>query len=181
MAELYEELQSHLGIFNKRSCDIFDDSPFCATTFNLGPKASTVVHRDSKNLIGGICAIIVLGLFNHRTSGHLILHDIQTIIEVRSGDIIYIPSAGIAHSNSSLKTHEDRCSIVQYTAGGLFRRVWSDASKTRNTSTELGLRRWEECLQLLGTIDDAKSRQERVKTVQNAIIQGKSTLLPPTF
>ncbi len=171
------QLQARLGIVDQKFHDIFPDSPFCGTTFNLGPKTSTVIHRDSRNFIGGLCAIIVLGHFNHKTSGHIILHDIRTIIEVRAGDVVFIPSACIAHSNSSLKPHEDRCSIVQYTAGGLFRKVWSEGTYN-GTDTNINIRRWEECLQLLGTIHDTRSRKERIHLLNDFINQGKSSLLP---
>lgn len=59
-------------------------------------------HWDSKNLVGALCAIAVFGIFNHQTSGHLLLHEIKTIVELRAGDVIFIPSAGLTHSNSKL-------------------------------------------------------------------------------
>ena len=46
------------------------------------------------------------------------------MVEVRRGDVVFIPSAFITHSNSSLRAGECRRTVVQYTAGGIWRWVW---------------------------------------------------------
>lgn len=182
---MYDLLQMRLLAESILLDDIMARSPFCATTVNFGPKAATKIHRDSKNLIGGLCALVVLGSFNHRTSGHLLLHDLKTIIELRPGDVIFIPSAGIAHSNSPMKEEEDRSSIVQYTAGGLFRWLWMNQMEDNGSDigTEVGNLQWEECLELLGNLESLKGAgvAGRIKgsNVEAAVNEGRSRLIPP--
>jgi len=125
IAALYSELQVRLGVgsddtLNQVKNQIFPNSPFCATTVNMGPKTATKPHRDSKNLVGGLCAIMVLGDFDHHKSGHLILHEPKLILELKPGDLVFIPSSGVTHSNSPITCGGIRMSIVQYTAGQNF-------------------------------------------------------------
>lgn len=93
------------------------------TSINLGPSASAKVHVDSKNLASGICMIAAFGDFNHRKSGHLILHDAKLILEVAHADIVFIPSACIRHSNSEVQDGESRRSVVQYSPGRIFQYI----------------------------------------------------------
>lgn len=101
------------------------ESPFAAMTANFGPKTVCRSHRDIKNLAYGLCAIMVLGDFDHRRGGHLILHELKLVVEMRPGDIIFIPSAVVTHENVPIAEEETRQSWVFYSAGGLFR--WTAA------------------------------------------------------
>ncbi len=185
LSQMYEQLQLRLLVEKVILDDIMEGSPFCATTVNFGPKAAMKIHRDSKNLIGGLCALVVLGSFNHKTSGHLLLHDLKTIIELRPGDIIFLPSAGIAHSNSPVKEWEDRSSIVQYTAGGLFRWLWAKETDDdgRDIRSNLGTLRWSESLDLLGNIESVEEAGVtgliRGRNMEAIVKEGRSYLIPP--
>lgn len=99
--------------------------PFAATTANFGPQAWCRSHLDLKNLAYGLCCIAVFGKFNHQRGGHLILHELKVILEMRPGDIVFIPSAVVTHENIPIGAGETRQSLVFYSAGGLFR--WVDA------------------------------------------------------
>lgn len=100
-------------------------SPFAAMTANFGPQTVCRSHRDLKNLAYGLCTIMVLGDFDYRRGGHLILHEFKLVIEMRPGDIIFIPSAIVTHENIPVGENETRQSLVFYSAGGLFR--WTAA------------------------------------------------------
>ncbi|CAK5268439.1 unnamed protein product [Mycena citricolor] len=79
----------------------FVGSVFAACTFNLGPFTATRPHLDFANLAWGWCAVTALGKFDCNSGGHLILWDLRLLIRFPPG--------------------EKRFSVVQYTAGGLFR------------------------------------------------------------
>lgn len=66
-----------------------------------------------------------LGPFNSKRGGHLILHELCVIVEMRPGDILFFPSAVINHETVPISPKEKRYSLVWYSAGGLFR--WRDA------------------------------------------------------
>jgi hypothetical protein len=119
----YDDLQLELLGLNIFICTVFPGSPFFATTLNMGPHTVCFAHRDW-NLVYGTCRIGALGPFDHRTGGHLILHEPQVIMEFRRGDVIWIPSAAVTHENVPIKEHETRYSFTMYTAGGFFRYAW---------------------------------------------------------
>jgi len=188
-AELYHEVMVKLGFADTAEVQlqnhIFPDSFFCATTMNLGPQTSTKPHRDSKNLVGGICALLVLGDFDHTRSGHLILHELKVILELKQGDLVFFPSAGITHSNSSLRAGETRYSMVQYTAGQLFNYRLPGTAKNSRANADVGQKRWQECLSYLGTAQDvldaaAKGgRSLRSSGVRGVVNSGRSNVLAP--
>lgn len=122
----YSELQLELVGINSMLAGVFPSSPFCALTINMGPQTVCLPHRDYWNLAYGTCPIGVLGPFDHRTGGQLILHEPKLIIELRRGDVMFIPSAAVTHENAPIAEGEERYSFTQYTAGGLFRYVWCD-------------------------------------------------------
>ncbi|KAI0039300.1 hypothetical protein FA95DRAFT_1504356, partial [Auriscalpium vulgare] len=97
------------------------NSVFPSVTFNFGPQAVTVPHRDAKNVPYGWCAVTALGDFDHERGGHLVLWDLQLVIEFPAGSTILIPSALITHSNASIQPGETRQSITQFCAGALIR------------------------------------------------------------
>ena len=73
-----------IGANVKIEPNLFRNSLFCGTTFNLGPDGVTIRHRDTRNLVGGLCMIGVLGDFDHRTSGHFIKEEAKTIQALES-------------------------------------------------------------------------------------------------
>ncbi|KLO08461.1 hypothetical protein SCHPADRAFT_835305 [Schizopora paradoxa] len=183
-----------LGARNNAKANIFKNSLFCGTTFNLGPNGVTIRHRDSRNLVGGLCMIGVLGDFDHRTSGHFIMEEAKTIMELRSGDIVFMPSAGITHMNAGLRTGESRASIVQYTSGDLFRWIWQGMKMLPANESELkahiraaeGSMRWREMYSFFPTLEEleaAKGRGDGLLGFQDELLKenfrsGKSYLFP---
>ncbi|KAF4565549.1 hypothetical protein EYR36_002121 [Pleurotus pulmonarius] len=55
----------------------FDNSPWAAMTFNMGPQTVCFPHLDSGNLPWGWCAVTTLGQFDPDCSGHLVLWDLR--------------------------------------------------------------------------------------------------------
>lgn len=97
---------------------------FLATTFNVGERVATVPHFDSQNFGPGGCAITALGDFDPITEGHLVLWELNIVIEFPPGATTFIPSAVLIHSNTAVREGHTRMSITQYTSGGLFR--WAE-------------------------------------------------------
>ncbi|KIO29006.1 hypothetical protein M407DRAFT_71161, partial [Tulasnella calospora MUT 4182] len=133
--EIYEDyLQCHCNIVARDSsldliypAETLDILPFASLTANLGPRTTCCRHRDSKNRgAGGLCAVKTLGRFNWKRGGHLILHKLGLIVEMRPGDVVFFPSAIISHENIPIGDSEKRYSLVWYSAGGLFH--WQDAN-----------------------------------------------------
>jgi len=106
----------------------FENNPFAALTFNIGPKVCTRPHRDLMNLSWGWCAVTSLGDYDHRKGGHLVLWDLKLAVEFPPFSTILLPSAIITHSNTLIGSTERRSSITQYTASGLFCWVAHDNS-----------------------------------------------------
>ncbi|KAJ7789646.1 hypothetical protein B0H14DRAFT_2397268, partial [Mycena olivaceomarginata] len=96
-------------------------SPFAAATFNLGPVSVSPPHVDGGNKADGMCLISALGNFNPDHGGHLVCWDYDLIIRFPPGCSILIPSAVVTHSNTPIQDGEERFSLIQYSAGGLFR------------------------------------------------------------
>ncbi|EIW55165.1 uncharacterized protein TRAVEDRAFT_39488 [Trametes versicolor FP-101664 SS1] len=121
--QYYEETLSALLEKDSRLRPNFRNSVFGSITFNLGPQTVTCRHTDFQNLPAGWCAITAIGDFDPVEGGHIILWEAQLVIEFPPGSTILIPSAVIHHSNTTIRPHESRYSITQYSAGGLFRWV----------------------------------------------------------
>ena len=73
--------------------------PFAAVTANLGPKTICHKHVDAQNLSYGWCVVCAMGEFDSTMGGHMVLHDARIILEYGRGDIIFLPSAIMAHEN----------------------------------------------------------------------------------
>jgi hypothetical protein len=99
----------------------YEGHPFAGFTFNIGPSVVTTPHKDLKNLSWGWCAITSLGNYNPKNGGHLVLWDLNLVIEFPPGSTIFIPSAILCHSNTSVSDSETRSSLTQYNSEGLFR------------------------------------------------------------
>lgn len=121
LASIYTEAQTHFLTIDALLSSLFPDLPFASNVFNFGPRAYTAKHRDFKNLISGFCAIVAFGNFDHTRSGQLVLHEANVVLEIRPGDVVFIPSALITHSNWPVAEGETRMSWTSFTAGGLFR------------------------------------------------------------
>ncbi|KAF8198793.1 hypothetical protein K438DRAFT_1456839, partial [Mycena galopus ATCC 62051] len=102
---------------------IFPRSPFTAVTANLGPISVSPPYLDGANKADGMCLIGALGNFDPNLGGHIVLWDLDLIICFPPSRSCFIPSAVITHSNTPIQPHEERFSLLQYTAGSLFRWV----------------------------------------------------------
>ncbi|KAG7097794.1 hypothetical protein E1B28_005113 [Marasmius oreades] len=94
---------------------------WAAATTNTGPATCAKPHKDHQNYAPGWCAITPFGEFNPDQGGDLILYEIGLRIRFPPGATILIPSAIITHANLPIHPGETRYSLVQYTAGALFR------------------------------------------------------------
>jgi hypothetical protein len=141
----------------------FPQSVFASAAFNFG-RVCTYKHRDVCNLPFGLCAVQSLGRFDATEGGHLILWDVNLVVEFPAGSLILLPSATIAHSNVPVRSHEERISFTQFTAGSLFRFV-NNGFRTQNKLQAqdpeeyqriMGLKesRWEKGLGLFSTIEE---------------------------
>lgn len=101
----------------------FPDSAFGTITFNFGPEVCTIPHKDYKNLSWGWCAVTSLGDYDPERGGHLILWDFNLALEFPPNSTIFIPSAIVEHSNTSIQPGETRSTITQYNSAGIFRWV----------------------------------------------------------
>ncbi|KAJ3505146.1 hypothetical protein NMY22_g17687 [Coprinellus aureogranulatus] len=99
----------------------FDNSIFPACGFNCGPQCVTIDHFDHANLSWGLCVVTPFGNFDYQKGGHLILHGLKKVVEFPSGTSAAFPSAILEHSNTPIQLGEERTSMTQFAAGGLFR------------------------------------------------------------
>lgn len=141
---------------------------FACSTFNFGPSTVSFPHTDSANLPYGWCPITALGPFDPKKGGHLVLWELQLVIEFPPGSTIMIPSAVIRHSNVPIQKGEERFSFTQYSAGGLFRWVdhgfqkedeyYSKLKEHEIIEEEEAMRnRWAKGLSLFSTLDELRA------------------------
>jgi hypothetical protein len=90
---------------------------FACSTFNFGPHTVSFAHTDPGNLPYGWCTVTSLGPFDPKRGGHLVLWDLQLVIEFPPGSTILLPSVVIRHSNVAIQKGKERYSFTQYTAG----------------------------------------------------------------
>lgn len=130
-------------------------TPPKSTHINFGPRVVCWAHRDWKNLAWGWCVVLVLGRFNGKLGGHIVLHEPKLVIEVWPGAIVFLPSASITHSNIPLASEEDyRFSVVLYSAAEIFRwlknggrslqDIWEREGEGAAKRAADGVRAWEE-------------------------------------
>lgn len=117
-SDTHAKITEHYGLHKDT---IGGNCPFAAITVNFGPQVVCWRHRDLKNLAYGVCPITVLGDFDSELGGHIILHELKLIVQMRSGDTIFIPSAVVTHETMPIGPGETRESIALYSAGGVFR------------------------------------------------------------
>ncbi|KAJ7429583.1 hypothetical protein B0H11DRAFT_1766929, partial [Mycena galericulata] len=128
--DLHEYYRSTLSLLHEWDTSLprnFDEfvSVFAAATINFGPFTITLPHLDFANLAWGWCSITALGDFDPDKGGHLILWDLRLVIRFPPGCTIFIPSAILRHSNTSIQQGEKRFSFTQFTAAGIFRFVYN--------------------------------------------------------
>ncbi len=139
-------------------------SIFSTISINLAPQVVAEKHKDFKNLAYGFCNICAQGSFNPKQGGHLVLWELKLLIEFPPGSHMNILSAIFSHSNTSLQAGETRFSIIQYSAGGLFRwvqygfRTWHafEEQEPKEASMEWDGRptKWQEVLGLFSNISE---------------------------
>ncbi|KAJ7233283.1 hypothetical protein B0H12DRAFT_1028599 [Mycena haematopus] len=164
-------LHAYYVDYNKRLCAQlphlrrpFPNSVFSSVAFNFGPRVRTFKHRDVCNLPFGWCAVQALGNFDATKGGHLVLWDLDLVVEFPSGALILLPSATVAHSNTAVQATEERISFTQFTAGGLFRYVDNGFRTQDQLAAEDPAEyermmakkevRWEEGLALFSKVDE---------------------------
>ncbi len=135
---------------------------------NLGQQVVANIHKDYKNLAYGLCHITAIGDFNPKLGGHLILWELGLLIEFPPGSSILIPSGLISHGNTDLQVGEKRFSVIQYSAGGLFRwveygyRTWPQYRKEEPTEAarvwKERPRRWKEAISLFSNLSELAER-----------------------
>lgn len=102
---------------------LFPRSILPSAAFNLGNQVVTKKHVDCQNCPFGWCTITALGEFDASRGGHIILWDLEKIIEFPAGACICLPSALITHSNIPTAEGETRMSFTQYCNGEIFRHI----------------------------------------------------------
>ncbi|KAF8328034.1 hypothetical protein F5887DRAFT_898068 [Amanita rubescens] len=143
---------SHVGVYPCRS-------------FNLGKQSVSYPHVDVLNLAQSWCSITPVGSFDPKMGGHLVLKELGLVVEFPHGSTVLIPSALITHSNTAIRSHETRYSIVQYAAGGLFRWTengfmnddeWEKAATVEQVECreEDKKQRWKRALAAFTTLDE---------------------------
>ncbi|KAJ7650515.1 hypothetical protein FB45DRAFT_1017907 [Roridomyces roridus] len=134
-------LREHPGLRH-----LFPRSPFAALTFNLGPFSVSPPHADRGNKADGMCLIGALGNFDADKGGHIVL---------------------TTSSFDSRRVGEERFSMIQYSAGGLFRwaangfksdLAWAAAATKEDVAQREEARqaRWATALQNFTRWKDAK-------------------------
>lgn len=121
--EYYDQCAGEIlkGLENAPKISVY--LPYLSITVNFGPQTICNIHRDLMNLAWGWCAILILGNFNPVTGGHIVLHEPKLILEVYPGDVVFIPSACVAHETIPIGEKETRYSVTWYTSSGAFQWV----------------------------------------------------------
>ena len=128
------------------------------TAINFGPRVGTYKHRDMLNCPYGMCVIQALGNFDHTKGGHLILGQLNLMMEFPAGFLALIPSATITHSNSPVSRNETRFYFTQF-CPGVFCDMLTMDFKAEDPMGFAGMSRkkpsqWAERLQLIANCDD---------------------------
>ncbi|KAJ7355487.1 hypothetical protein DFH08DRAFT_663298, partial [Mycena albidolilacea] len=101
----------------------------------------------------GMCLISALGDFDPNQGGHLVYWDYNLIICFLPGCSILILSAVVTHSNTPIQEDEECFSLIQYSAGALFRWVtnsfcsdlnWQSSATAEDTAYREA-ERWARC------------------------------------
>jgi hypothetical protein len=110
-----------------------------------------------------------LGPYDHKKGGHLVLFDIDKIIEFPPGSHILIPSAVMRHANTAIQPDERRVGLTQYAAGALFRWVDNGFCKSKEVKRAVRARldaeaptRFENLLDLYSKLEELEDDRARV-------------------
>lgn len=139
----------------------------CGTiVVNFGPQTVCNNHRDWHNLVWGWCFILILGSFDWKKGGHIVLHDLKLVLEVCPGDVVAIQSACVSHGTIPIAPGETRYSVTWYSPAGLFQWVaaglqtmkkWREAPKPgeRDPGAD-GEKRWLDGCRMYENMGDLK-------------------------
>jgi hypothetical protein len=103
---------------NPRIEQAFPGCCYPACHFNLN-KSCALRHADFFNLLFFMCTVVANGPFDHTRGGHFIAWNLGLVFEFRSSSTIYVPSAFVDHSNTSIAPHERRHSMAFFVPAGL--------------------------------------------------------------
>ncbi|KAK7026682.1 hypothetical protein VNI00_015555 [Paramarasmius palmivorus] len=125
-----QELQEKDPALSYPSQSSHSTSYWAARSYNTAGRskvaaAASVRHTDFGNWAPGWCCVTAIGEFDPDQGGQLILWNVGLRIRFPPGCSILFPSAVITHSNEPIRPGEKRYSIVEYSAGGLFRWVYN--------------------------------------------------------
>lgn len=136
-----------------------------SAAFNFGPRTVCLPHIDFGNLPFLWCWIWSLGWYDWKMGGHLVLWDLQLVVEFPPGSLIAIPSGVCRHGNTDVSSKEIRYSFTQYSSGGNF--CWVDhgfqteetycAQRTAEEAKEEEVcrhKRWEMGLNMFSTLEE---------------------------
>jgi hypothetical protein len=147
----------------------FNNSIFPTATINFGPQTVCYDHLDVANKAAGWCDITAMGPYDYKKGGHLILFDIDKIIEFPPGSHILIPSAVMRHANTPIQPHERRMGFTQYASGALFRWVDNGFCKSAEVKPELRAKldaeapmRFESLLNLYSKLEELEEDRSEV-------------------
>ncbi|TFK77976.1 hypothetical protein K466DRAFT_607461 [Polyporus arcularius HHB13444] len=172
--DMYHYYEDYMGRLRRADPGLrpnWEPNVFAAATFNFGPQSIARIHTDDKNFAAGWCGIMAMGDFDYHKGGHMVLWDLRLVIEFPPGSVMFIPSAILRHSNTTIAPGEKRMSFTQFSAGGLFR--WVDTGMQTQKAffaqggvhEKTGTQRWLENVQLFRTWDSilaqANTRQKR--------------------
>ena len=170
--KLHQEYVDKLGSIQARDPSLtwnFNNSIFPTATVNFGPQTVCYDHLDVSNNAAGWCDITAMGPYDHKKGGHLVLFDIDRVIEFPPGSHILIPSAVMRHANTAIQPHERRMGFTQYAAGGLFRWVDQGFCKATEMDTKLKAKmdaeapmRYEKLLNLYSKLEELADDRARV-------------------
>ena len=117
----------------------------------------------------GWCDITTMGSYDHKKGGHLVLFDINKVIEFPPGSHILIPSAVMPHANTAIQPYEKCMGFTQYAAGGLFRWVDNGFCKSKEARPEVRARmaaeaptRFENLLNLYSKLEELEGDRAMV-------------------
>ncbi|KAK7025306.1 fatty acid synthase alpha subunit Lsd1 [Paramarasmius palmivorus] len=138
-------LVGHTGAFSSKHTPYWAAFTINSSTKGSQNQVATHAHTDYGNYARSWCAVTALGNFNPDHGGQLIMWNVGIIIRFPPGTTILFPSALVTHSNLPVRPGDTRYSLVQYSAGGLFRWVGNGGMSDKtflSTASEEQLEQW---------------------------------------